>query len=1120
MYYSTWKIHYKYPSLGVVFSLTALLGLLTGPLIAQNDPRGLELFETEIRPILVEKCYVCHGPSDDPMGGLRVDSRKSLLKGGSRGTAIVPGNPDKSLLISAIRYDDLNLKMPPTGKLTVGEIKHFETWVSMGAPDPRVDQIPLVSTQETMNLETGKKFWAFQPLNRNALPEKRVTVANKQWATAPIDYFILAKLEENDLSPASPADKITLLRRATFGLLGLPPTRNDVNRFLSDKSPKAFENLIDDLLASPHYGERWGRHWLDLVRFAETNGHEFDNDKLDAWRYRDYIIRALNDDIPYNQLVKEHIAGDLVNSKRVSNDGTHWESPLGTGFYWFGEVLNAPTDSVKAKADRVDNQIDVLGKAFLGLTIACARCHDHKFDPIPTADYYSLAGILHSTTIREALINSNNRDEEISALQHEIGEINSSIRALTIQVPHTPVEEWSSYLRAAITLMAIDEPEFDCQLDELAAQNKLNRSTLKAWVTLLQQAGANRGHPFYPLTKLVVIANKGPDERILSFADKLNVVRQELSITKEKKPLNAREDIIFEDFNGTSYGSWTIEGLAFGQAPSSQTPPNQALTNVTGQTIANSFGAGSHKFVGSLTTAKFRMPRLYVHIRMAGTPESKPYPINPDVRVTIDSNGHKTHLYTLTRPNIWQWITRRMTKEIGRTCYIEIVDRSTTGHIAVDKIVFSDSEDPPWPLLDDRVVDLVTNENVTSLDTLLKNYAQLYIRLSQTSRPEDIRLFAELNPPLSMENHGLARLPIKQLEELSELQEQRRLREVRIPESLFGMVSKDENPQDIFIHQRGNHKNLGVQVPRQFLQVIAGKHQQPYIEGSGRLQLAEAMMSSSNPLAARVIVNRIWKHHFGSGIVSTVDNFGQTGKRPTHPKLLDYLASYLIDNNWSLKKIHRLLLLSSTYRTSSHPSGRSKEIDPQNRWLQHTNVKRLEAEVIRDTVLTVSGSLNRTLGGPGIAPFITQYQHGRGKPKSGPLNGNGRRSIYLQVRRNFIPPMFLAFDYPLPISTIGRRSISTVPSQALMMMNNEFIGREAELWASRLIEQKGTPRERIRTMFQTAFGRSPDESEMRYARSFLDNQKNEYAVFHENDPRIWADLAHVLFNSTEFIFVQ
>jgi cytochrome c553 len=859
----------------------------------------LEFFEKKIRPVLVEKCYACHSTkTPQPMGGLRLDTRD-----GAR-AVIEPGDPARSKLITAISYQNLNLKMPPTGKLSDQQIADFTAWITMGAPDPRtVEAAPPV--KKGINFAAARKFWSFQPVKDPAPP------AVKQPASF-VDRFILAKLEEKGLEPAQRADKRTLIRRVTFDLIGLPPTPQEVEDFLADQSPTAFAKVVDRLLASPHYGERWGRHWLDLVRYAETNGHEFDNDKIDAWRYRDYVIRAFNEDVPYNQFVKEHIAGDLLPEKRLSRDQTHWESPLGTSFYWFGEILNSATDSVKSRADEVDNQIDVLSKAFFGLTVACARCHDHKFDPIPTADYYALAGVLHSTTLNETVIDSPEREKQIAA-KVQVGQADS-----------LPKDE-------------------------------------AAW----------------------------------------------------------------EDFSRPNYEGWRVAGQAFGPGPM--------------QGVASSFG-GSDRLMGSLTSRTFRMPKLYVHVRLAGSKAVPSLKERSPLRVTLVADGHKSEHAMPDGSGAFQWRTMRMTKEIGRLCYFEIVDRSADGYIAVDKIVISDSAKPP--------------ANVGQADSLPTG-------------------------------HG----------------------DPSIPPSIFATIASDEDPHDVRIHIRGNHQNLGDPAPRRFLQVIAGEDQQPIRAGSGRLEIAERIATADNPLTARVMVNRIWKHHFGYGLVRSTDNFGRTGDAPTHPELLDFLARRFVESGWSVKAMHRLMLLSSAYHMSSRVNPAAAKTDPENKFLHHFPVLRLEAESIRDAILAVAGTLDRKLLGPSLPPYISKFQDGRGKPESGPLDGARRRSIYIQVRRNFLTPMFLAFDYPLPISAIGRRSVSTVPSQALILMNDEFLELESREWAKRVTAEESDPSRRVKKMYQTAFARAPEDWELQEALEFVKTGE-------------WRDLAHVLFNSAEFIYVQ
>ncbi|MBS1830225.1 MAG: DUF1549 domain-containing protein, partial [Acidobacteria bacterium] len=381
--------------------LTFAAPLLAGP--------GEDFFEAKIRPVLVEKCYSCHNAKlKSPFGGLVLDNAASFRKGGDSGPAFRPGDASGALLLEALRYTSLRIKMPPTGKLPDTVIADFEAWIRMGAPDPRAGAPAAETKKPQMDLSEGRKWWALQPVRKPPVP----AVRNLPWVKSPVDAFLLEKLEAKQLSPAAPADKRAFIRRATFDLIGLPPTPAEVAEYLNDTSAKADERLIERLLASPHYGERWARHWLDLVRFAETNGHEFDNDKLDAWRYRDYVIRAFNEDVPYQQMILEHLAGDQLPAKRVSRDGRFYESPLGTGYLWFGEVLNSATDSVKTRTDTVDNQIDVTAKAFLGLTVACARCHDHKFDPIPSADYYALFGIMESTRFSPVSATTTIEDEK------------------------------------------------------------------------------------------------------------------------------------------------------------------------------------------------------------------------------------------------------------------------------------------------------------------------------------------------------------------------------------------------------------------------------------------------------------------------------------------------------------------------------------------------------------------------------------------------------------------------------------------------------------------------------------------------------------------------------------
>ena len=512
----------------------------------------------------------------------------------------------------------------------------------MGAPDPRTQAPSAVAVEGEKGIDfaEGRRFWSFKPVKDYSPPQ----VQQNDWPTSPLDNFILARLEKKGFSPAPAADRRTWLRRVTFGLIGLPPTPEEIDEFLADESASAFEKVVNRLLASPHYGERWARHWLDVVRYAETNGHEFDSDKLDAWRYRDYVIRAFNADLPYDHFVLEHIAGDLLADPRTIFDGSQMESALGTGFYWFGEVINSPVDSVKSFADQVDNQIDVTSKAFLGLTLACARCHDHKFDPISAADYYAVGGILHSTDIREVSIDSPARIREIAVTHGMIANASRRIRGL-LQAAWLPLaESLTGYLPGAAKLISSektdekDEEEEAAAVAALAAERGLDAPRLGAWVGYLREAAKDRGHIFYPFAAMAERMSKDG----ASFVSSLAAVRKELEASLSGEELEQRGDIVFEDFENSNYEGWRVEGEAFGKRPIRQIPPNQALRGFRGAGAANSFGGGSEGLVGTLTSEKFRMPKLYVHVRMAGAKDSQKLEERAKLRFTIVASGYKS----------------------------------------------------------------------------------------------------------------------------------------------------------------------------------------------------------------------------------------------------------------------------------------------------------------------------------------------------------------------------------------------------------------------------------------------------------------------------------------------
>ncbi len=877
--------------------------------LAARAETASEFFESRIRPVLAANCYGCHN-SAKASSGLVLDSKSGIDKGGKRGALLVAGDPGASLIVRAVeRLGDL--KMPPDAPLPSSAVRDLREWISQGAV------YPAAAATSAIDWNRARDHWSFRPIANPRVPAVRDTA----WPRTSIDSFLLARLEQERLAPAEPASKRELIRRAAFGLTGLPPTPAEADGFVRDTAPDAFGRLIDRLLDSPHYAERQARHWLDLVRFAETNGHEFDFYKYEAWRYRDYVIRAFEQDLPYDRFLVEQIAGDLLPSKRIAPSGTHWETPVGTGLFGLQEERNGATDLEEVRTEMRDSKIDVFGKAFLGLTIACARCHDHKFDPIPTSDYYALGGIIDSTRT---------------------------------------------------SLGSIESPE-------LAAK-----------------------------TETILAALKEPDRARVS-------------------PIQLRRgDELFEDFATSDLSRWHRSGGAFRGERGA---------------VLDSSRRASNRLTGILVSKSFVPKKKYIHVRLAGT-KFAPVREHPSLlAVTIFAPGRYPKGVAGEGDRKLRWKTISLKEEVNQVCHLEIADRQRDGHIAVQAIIFSDSKEPPANSADE-------------LDPL--------------AAPAD---------------------------------------EARLPEEPFGRVSYEDVPHDMRIHMRGNHLAQGDEVPRGFLSVL-GKSGPAYREGSGRRALAQAMIDPANPLVARVMVNRIWKQHFGEGLVATADNFGRMGERPSHPELLDWLATRFIESGWSVKAMHRLILRSMAYRMSAAASAESLERDPRNRLLSHMPVRRLDAESIRDSILAVSGSLVRTSQGPSVTPHVSPWQDGRGKPDSGPLDGSGRRSIYIEVRRNFLTPLLTAFDMPLPTTTTGRRSVSTVPAQALALMNNEFVSSEASKWARRMETEFHDPAERLHAMYLRAFARPPEPRERTRVDTFL------------RQGGTWEEVAHVLLNSKEFLFVR
>ena len=1007
------------------------------------DPASIEFFEKDVRPILANRCQGCHGPAKQK-GGLRLDARSSILSGGTSGPAVVPGDPKESLLVNAINYGETN-QMPPKSKLPDAEIATLTRWVQMGAPwgfesatvakaapearKPDGRKTAAGESDWQSEFRARSQFWSFQPLRRVTPPTAK---GLRSSARNEVDQFILSGLGEHGLRPAPEAGRRTLIRRLSYDLTGLPPSAEETASFLADPSADAYERLVDRLLASPRYGERWARHWLDLVRYAETAGHEFDYDILNATRYRDYVIRALNADLPYDQFVTEQLAGDLLTHPRRHPVEGFNESIIGTGFYYLGEGTHSPVNVREEEVRRVDNQIDVISKAFLGLTVACARCHDHKFDPIGNRDYYALAGFLRSSRYQQAFI------DPPGLIERPIGRLEA----------------------------------------------------LKAKIVAL----------------LAEVKSSLPDDLRRQAVDVLsaNSLASNSRAAGKSETLN---ETVFEDFDRDSYDGWYVTGQAFGDRPTRSCDLRLDLTDANAKIARLSSGVAhsgvvSPRLRGVLRSRTFTLENRYIHYRVAGRGGVLNVVVDGFEKIRDPIYGGLT-----TTVNIGdqpRWITQDVGMWLGQTAYLEIADgaladfqggntrlHDESGYVAVDEIRMSNLPAPsasPVPA-EGRSLDI---DQVISI-------------LKTANDPRADRLKAAVDEARDCDS--------------------------RIPQPNLCLAIADGTGVDERILIRGNHKNPGEIVPRRFLEVLGGAGRSTPEAGSGRLEFARRVVDpKNNPLTPRVLVNRLWKHHFGEGLVKSTDDFGAMGRKPSHPELLDWLASEFVRRGWSIKAIHRLIVTSSTYRMSSVPDAEAEHIDPENLYLHRMNVRRLEAEAIRDGLMRASGRLVNTMYGPSVPTHLTGFMEGRGRPgHSGPLDGDGRRSIYLGVRRNFINPMFLAFDTPVPFSTMGRRNVSNVPAQALTLMNDPVIVQQARLWAERVAQAPGrTDRQCLDELFASAFGRPPTADEVVACLGFLGSKTpgDSDAASHapktavKRDLTAWADLCHVLINMKEFIFVD
>jgi Protein of unknown function (DUF1549)/Protein of unknown function (DUF1553)/Planctomycete cytochrome C len=903
--------------------LVALIISLTFSSVQADE--GVEFFEKKIRPLLTAKCFDCHHPDNKIKGGLRLDSREGWMAGGELGAVITPGKPEESLLIQAVRYGNPKLQMPPKRKLSDAEIADLETWVKLGAPDPRTGPA-LTGARKGIDLEAGRKFWSFQPISSPKPPAVRDTA----WPRSDIDRFILARQEQAGLKPGADASPEVLVRRLTFALTGLPPAPEEVAAFVqaASRKPQAtIESLVDRLLASPHYGERWGRHWLDVARFAESSGGGRTLLFKDAWRYRDYVIESFNADVPFDQFIREQIAGDLL----TATGSTERSRQLtGTGFLALGPTNYEEQDKKQLKFDVIDEQLETIGKTLLGMTISCARCHDHKFDPIPTRDYYALAGIFAST---RTLFNYTDN-----------------------------VARW-----------------FDAPLPQDG-----------------EKARAAREH----------------DAKVAALQARLDAAKKELAKHSEKVgavaaepgkpvPLAAVPGIVVDDTEAKAIGEWRHSTFS-----------RSFIGDGYLHDVNEGKGTKTLTFVPKIPrTGRYEVRIAYP----AYNSRAKKVPItvfhaDGELEVFVDMTAEPPIGGRFASLGSYRF-------EKDGAGYVLISNDGTKGYVNVDALQFV---------------------------------------------PEDGTTFTELTAtPTDKEATKAAQAATKALRALEG--EMKALKATAPPRPVAMSVRDEDDIADTEVRVRGIVHNIGPKVPRGFLQVATtGPAPQFTAKESGRRELAEWIVSSDNPLTARVLVNRAWHWLFGAGLVRTTENFGTTGETPSHPELLDHLAQRFTAEGWSMKRLVREIVLTRTWQLAAGPAPAT---DPDNRLLSRYPRRRLDAEQIRDTILSVSGKLDLKIGGPNIggageidanttAAQNTEYTY---------VFTDTRRSVYTPAFRAKRLELFEAFDFANINQTIGERNTSTVAPQALYLLNSPFVIEQAQAAAQRALREPGddgAPRKR------------------------------------------------------------
>ena len=1046
---------------GHTLLLLGLASALPGVIIRQvsanethvNESAKSLLFESKVRPLLASKCYPCHSSKlKVAQGGLTLDTKSGWERGGGRGAALIPGKPLESVLLKAVSYKGDIPAMPPAGKLSQPEIDALTEWVTQGAFDPRTTGKP-APPKRTIDLEKEGKHWSYQPLMTHFPPPRTLKkLSSGKYASLPqkpsIDRFILEKLNAKGLTPNAKADKRTLIRRAYFDLIGLPPNPAEVDSFLIDESPNAWEKVIDRLLASPQYGERWGRHWLDLARFAESHGYEQDYDRPNAYHYRDFVIRALNQDMPYNQFIQWQLAGDEFAPNNPM-------AMMATGFLAAGTHATQITKNQveKERYDELDDMLSVTGVSMLGLTFGCARCHDHKYDPIPTREYYRMLSTFTTTVRSDSPIDF---DPEGYRLKKEAYDRESLPKIQTLKtyedtVISAKLEDWLKARR------------------ETASAEKNSLTGVAKWLVLEPaEAKSSGGATFVKQNDGSFLAiGTLPEHDTYTFTCPTELTR----ITAFRIEAITDRSLPKGGPGRAPNGNFALTDLkATLSSPKSPTPISIKLIHPRADFEQKGWPISAAIDSDSLSG-------------WAVDPEfGKSHAAVFEFESPVDATGGKTLTFILKFDN-------NTGHSIGRIRF------SLTNAQSPSEIAFNA---PSQPEKIEGILNRFDARNAISViekQTLLKWFA---IRDPEWNRLNRLALQREEATPKPD------------------------IRTVLISSEGVSAVRTHTQGGDFLekthVLRRGDPNNKGEVATQGFLTVLnhaqegekhwflvptAGSHTS-YRRSSFANWITDDTKGAGQ-LLARVIVNRLWQRHFGKGIVSTPSDFGFQGERPTHPELLDWLAGELIGNGWRLKPIHKLMLSSNAYQESAVKNPLSEKVDSDNRFLWRHTRQRLEAEAVRDSLLEISGQLDKTMFGAGT------------------LDENmKRRSLYFFIKRSRLIPSLMLFDAPNALQSIGARSTTTIAPQALLLLNSPYVRESAVNLAKHLSANKTPVENQLTVAYNSVLSRNPTPAEIKDWKLFLKAQEDSYLASGAKDAteKAWTDLCQTLFCLNEFIYVN